>query len=394
VTEPLRAVFTVTVETKPGGDYYFDHNDFVRHVVPWIEGGLDDRDDIRDVTIAEQPAGPAPATDRAALVDRSPVADPPTALRVRVLREIIGRITSTSTGDSATEEVGAATVLAVLRGLLADLERDDRADLRDCPPDCPCRRVCIGERHNKPLAAVLPASIDQAAALSEAERTMLTYALDQAQEKIWSEDGFTDEDQAAVTSLRRVADEPQPKPQPRRGDAFEAWLKAQRDACEPTLPPWTALDDVLDTYRLHADTGTPLGEHVCEGRVVGDCDCLETAPAAEPPQPTSPVRACRYCPDPACPEDCPACGAPIHDLDTVPARPKKPPIDPVHILGIKADSEQPEAFTPPVHYERDDGVLCCVHAIPVGPDSCPHCRELHDDEPPAAVAQPDGEPSS
>ncbi len=46
-----------------------------------------------------------------------------------------------------------------------------------------------------------------AALLTGAERTMLTFALDQAQEKIWSEDGFTDEDQAAVTSLRRLAAE-------------------------------------------------------------------------------------------------------------------------------------------------------------------------------------------
>lgn len=29
------------------------------------------------------------------------------------------------------------------------------------------------------------------------------------------------------------------------------------------------------------------------------------------------VRPCRYCPDPRCPEDCPECGAPIHDLDAV-----------------------------------------------------------------------------
>lgn len=43
-------------------------------------------------------------------------------------------------------------------------------------------------------------------ALSDAERRMLAYALDLAQEKIWSEDGFTDEDQTAVDSLRRLAD--------------------------------------------------------------------------------------------------------------------------------------------------------------------------------------------
>ncbi|MGW7630482.1 hypothetical protein ACWGKO_16325 [Streptomyces griseoincarnatus] len=32
-------------------------------------------------------------------------------------------------------------------------------------------------------------------------------------------------------------------------------------------------------------------------------------------------------------------------------------------------------FTPPAHYRRDDGVDCCVHTIPVGPGSCPACRE-------------------
>jgi hypothetical protein len=49
--------------------------------------------------------------------------------------------------------------------------------------------------------------------LTETERKMLRYALDQAQEHIWSRDGFTDEDQAAVTSLRRLADEAQ-QPEP------------------------------------------------------------------------------------------------------------------------------------------------------------------------------------
>jgi hypothetical protein len=52
----LRAVFTVTVETKPDGDYYFDQADLVRNVIPWIEGGLEDRDDLRTVTVAVQPA--------------------------------------------------------------------------------------------------------------------------------------------------------------------------------------------------------------------------------------------------------------------------------------------------------------------------------------------------
>ncbi|MFJ8603418.1 hypothetical protein ACIREM_32870 [Streptomyces shenzhenensis] len=55
------------------------------------------------------------------------------------------------------------------------------------------------------VLGVLPPPTDRATVLHDAERTMLTYALDQAQERIWSEDGFTDEDQAAVDSLRRLA---------------------------------------------------------------------------------------------------------------------------------------------------------------------------------------------
>jgi hypothetical protein len=61
----LTATFTVTIKTKPDGDYYFDHDDLVRNVVPWIEGGLDDRDDIAEVTITEQATEEAHA--RAAL---------------------------------------------------------------------------------------------------------------------------------------------------------------------------------------------------------------------------------------------------------------------------------------------------------------------------------------
>jgi hypothetical protein len=71
--------------------------------------------------------------------------------------------------------------------------------------------AALCETLDAPAAALLPAPVDRAAPLTDAERTMLTYALDQAQEKIWSEDGFTDEDQAAVTSLRRLAAEATPQ---------------------------------------------------------------------------------------------------------------------------------------------------------------------------------------
>lgn len=71
---------------------------------------------------------------------------------------------------------------------------------------------------------------------------------------------------------------------PSRDDDVAAWIKARRDEHEDRYgryPEWYAIDALLDQYRLHADTGTPLGEHVCEGKVIGDCECFE--------QPTHPV---------------------------------------------------------------------------------------------------------
>ncbi|MFJ2961214.1 hypothetical protein ACIPIC_02755 [Streptomyces collinus] len=61
------------------------------------------------------------------------------------------------------------------------------------------------------VLAVLPAPTDRAAVLSQTERGMLRYALDLAQEQMFSRgDEFGDGDQAAVDSLRRMADEAQP----------------------------------------------------------------------------------------------------------------------------------------------------------------------------------------
>jgi hypothetical protein len=56
---------------------------------------------------------------------------------------------------------------------------------------------------------------------------------------------------------------------PSRGDAFARWLKEQRDNqnrnVELGRQRWAAIDGLLDTYRLHADTGTPLDQEACEG---------------------------------------------------------------------------------------------------------------------------------
>lgn len=68
---------------------------------------------------------------------------------------------------------------------------------------------------------------------------------------------------------------------PRRGDDVEKWLKAKRDTYahrrfEPSQAMiYDALDGLLDDYRLHCDTGTPLLEHACEGP---GCEHTHTEP--------------------------------------------------------------------------------------------------------------------
>ncbi|BFP50055.1 hypothetical protein KCMC57_64230 (plasmid) [Kitasatospora sp. CMC57] len=68
---------------------------------------------------------------------------------------------------------------------------------------------------------------------------------------------------------------------PRRGDAIEAWLKAQRDRFDrhgDSSEFWHEFDTILDEYRLHADTGTPLGQHACENGNADDCHgCYQEA---------------------------------------------------------------------------------------------------------------------
>lgn len=51
----------------------------------------------------------------------------------------------------------------------------------------------------------------------------------------------------------------------RRDSDVETWIKAAREV-HPTYEVWHAFDELLDDYRLHADTGTPLTEHACEGQ--------------------------------------------------------------------------------------------------------------------------------
>ncbi len=60
---------------------------------------------------------------------------------------------------------------------------------------------------------------------------------------------------------------PEPVHKPRRGDAVEQWLKARRDEFSQAVDTqWDTIDDLLTTYRLHADLQTPLNQTVSEGR--------------------------------------------------------------------------------------------------------------------------------
>ena len=149
------------------------------------------------------------------------------------------------------------------------------------------------------VLAVLPESADRAVVraetLTDTDRQFLTFALDLAADQMASRgDEFDSDDEAALEKLRRLAGEQPEEADPVRGDAFEQWLKAQRDAHgwqgSNDRRLYDALDIVLDRYRLHADTGTPLGEQPAPdeamNRVVAyvlaertDLHCLRCAPA-------------------------------------------------------------------------------------------------------------------
>jgi hypothetical protein len=147
--------------------------------------------------------------------------------------------------------------------------------------------------------AVMPAPADRAAVLNQAAdffRGLHATGTAITAQEVEAELRRMAAAPAAVSAVPGQADgETSGEAQPRRGDQFEAWLKAQRDEYEVrSSPQWAALDEVLDTYRLHADMGVQLDGHVCEGRVVGDCECLEqpAAGAQQPKEADAPHTVC------------------------------------------------------------------------------------------------------
>jgi len=79
-----------------------------------------------------------------------------------------------------------------------------------CPDRSPAEELAAWQtRELRRMADETATTETLAAALSPAERTMLDYALNQAQLRMWSVGGYTAEEQAALVSLRRLtADEP------------------------------------------------------------------------------------------------------------------------------------------------------------------------------------------
>jgi hypothetical protein len=62
-------------------------------------------------------------------------------------------------------------------------------------------------------------------------------------------------DNAQMWSLQEAI-----KAHARRGDPVDAWIKRHRDAFPAGTDGWHDMDALLDDYREHADTGTPLTE--------------------------------------------------------------------------------------------------------------------------------------
>jgi hypothetical protein len=237
-------------------------------------------------------AVPAPATDRAALSD----------VERRMLEYALNLADAETEHDDHGISDDEQDALAALRRLVSA----PAAAVLPAPPDRGAVRDLIADlladvdgwkwvggfdkarspayqgyqKRAAEVLAVLPASIDRGASVRSSRETEaeLYVLLRKAGEDRYDAQALIDRHRDEA--LRRMADEPPQPERPRRGDEVEAWLKAQRDGWfDDTGAEWHALDGLLDRYRLHADTGTPLGEHVCEGRVVGDCECLE-APAA------------------------------------------------------------------------------------------------------------------
>ncbi|MFC8515520.1 hypothetical protein [Streptomyces sp. NPDC057257] len=216
------------------------------------------RDDPRTI------AAFAAAVARAHAAGMAPATDQTEPSRRAGLRDQLVDALWQANGPSAAEEANVDAVLAVLYR------------------EWPWLRAAAEDTATQPAA--VPA-VDRAAVLLEVADWLKAWRPEFFERwAVTEQDRYESGVDDATAELRRMAGEAQQQPdtetlRPVRGDQFEAWLKRFRDA-STTWTEWHTFDAALDRYRLHADTGTPLSEHVCEGRMVGDCECLEPSAAA------------------------------------------------------------------------------------------------------------------
>jgi hypothetical protein len=184
--------------------------DRVRALIADLETAVESRTAIQCADRAVQEL----AVDRAALREAARLVAEYTGNEIDANAQMLLRLADGSPRPDDPQPAGVlpapADRAAILRAVVTLL--DQRASSLDVLSSSDFGEEARAVRELADVADVLRRMADETpaaetAALSPTERTMLTYALDQAQEHIWSRDGFTDEDQAAVDSLRRLAAE-------------------------------------------------------------------------------------------------------------------------------------------------------------------------------------------
>jgi hypothetical protein len=154
--------------------------DHVRSLIADLETAVESRTAIR---CADASAVQAPATDQTAALS---------AFEAGLHGQSTPKVDSKpATDQTALRKVVAEALHAQLPGCTHDEHGSDCLALADV------------------VLPVLPAPVDQAAALSETERRMLEYALDLADDEIATDGSdFTDEEEDALAELRRIVTKP------------------------------------------------------------------------------------------------------------------------------------------------------------------------------------------
>lgn len=168
---------------------------------------------------------------------------------------------------------------------------------------------------------------------------------------------FSNGVQAAGEELRRLAVEA--RPAGTQQPAAEAEAEAQLELKDYEYGCPNCSQPIIVGHRA---------QHVCTG--------AQQQPAAEAP---------------ADPTNWPCNAAVTHRLGDLPTAHGphlwvvQPDMEPVRCPGTyrvdQITEQQPAAeapFVPPAHYRGRDGTAYCVHAAPIGPDSCRACRDLAD----------------